>query len=243
MTRHSSMLVLVLFFTAVLVTPCQTAGKPLFNGVNLDGWEVRGNGVWEVLPGGVLLGHRRPSDPASSEPTPQSPAWPLTERQYKSWRYRQAWLYSTAEYGEFDLHVEYFVPVGGNSGVSIRDQSRAHTAIGEDDAVRPELAKFPKSTPAHVGYEIQILSNDGEEKYQAGSIYGLVVARTGPQRAGDWNSLDVESRNNLIRVRINGEVVAEGPGDPARPKRGPIGLQLHDQFTFMMFRNIRITEK
>ena len=46
----------------------------------------------------------------------------------------------------------------------------------------------------------------------------------------------------MIRVRINGQVVAEGPGDPARSKIGPIGLQLHDQLTFAMFRNIRIRE-
>src|ERR1035441_9891712 len=27
----------------------------------------------------------------------------------------QAWLYSKAEYGEFDLHVENWIPAGGNS--------------------------------------------------------------------------------------------------------------------------------
>lgn len=238
MTRRVFVFALLLALALALPSPSQTA-KPLFNGSNLDGWEVRGSGVWEVLPGGVLLGHRKQSDPAGAQSTP----WPIAEKQYKSWRYRQAWLYTNAEYGEFDLHVEYFVPAGGNSGVSIRDQSRAHTAIGEDDALRPELAKFPKSTPAHVGYEIQILANDAEEKYHTGSIYGLVSSKTGPQRAGEWNTMDIESRNDLIRVKVNGEVVAEGPGDPARPKRGPIGLQLHDQFTFMMFRNILITEK
>jgi len=36
--------------------------------------------------------------------------------------------------------------------------------------------------------------------------------------------------------------VAEHPGDPKRPKRGPIGLQMHDQFSIIMFRNIRIVE-
>jgi len=59
---------------------------------------------------------------------------------------------------------------------------------------------------------------------------------------GEWNTLEMESRVNLIRVRLNGEVVAQSPGDPQRPKTGPIGLQLHDQFTFAMFRNIRIRE-
>jgi hypothetical protein len=55
--------------------------------------------------------------------------------------------------------------------------------------------------------------------------------------------MDIESRDGAIRVRINGTPVAEYPGDPARSKSGPIGLQLHDQFTTAMFRNIRVRER
>ncbi|HUA20998.1 MAG TPA: hypothetical protein VMB25_19755 [Bryobacteraceae bacterium] len=36
--------------------------------------------------------------------------------------------------------------------------------------------------------------------------------------------------------------MAEGPGEQGRPLRGPIGLQLHDQFTFVFFRNLKIRE-
>jgi hypothetical protein len=43
-------------------------------------------------------------------------------------------------------------------------------------------------------------------------------------------------------VRLNGELVAESPGDPKRSKTGPIGLQLHDENALIMFRNIRIRE-
>jgi hypothetical protein len=58
----------------------------------------------------------------------------------------------------------------------------------------------------------------------------------------DWNALDISSRKDKISVRLNGKVVAEHAGDPQRPKTGPIGLQLHDQFSVVMFRNIRIRE-
>jgi hypothetical protein len=54
--------------------------------------------------------------------------------------------------------------------------------------------------------------------------------------------MEISSRNQKITVRLNGQVVAEHPGDPQRPKTGPIGLQLHDQFSLVMFRNIRIRE-
>jgi len=54
--------------------------------------------------------------------------------------------------------------------------------------------------------------------------------------------MDIISRTGKITIRLNGRVVAEHPGDPQRSKTGPIGLQLHDQFSIVMFRNIRITE-
>src|SRR5450759_169116 len=129
----------------------------------------------------------------------------------------------------------------GDCGVSIRDRSRAHGAFDEPDAARPELAAFPKTTPAHIGYEIQIIDDD-QEKYPSGSIYSLVAAKTGVQRPGAWNSMEIESRNANIRVRLNGQVVVEGSGEEARSKTGPIGLQLHDRFSTVMFRNLRIRE-
>ena len=132
--------------------------KPLFNGKNLDGWETRGECLWTVLPDGVLLGQR--SHPRPS--TPFSVAWPVDQKQFSSWLYRQAWLYTSQEFGQFDLHVEYFIPPQMNSGISIRDRSRAHDAIGEADSERPDLAKFPKTTPAHIGYEIQIIDQDAQ---------------------------------------------------------------------------------
>ena len=33
-------------------------GKPLFNGKNLDGWEVIGDGQWTVMADGTVLGQR-----------------------------------------------------------------------------------------------------------------------------------------------------------------------------------------
>lgn len=224
--------------TGEVTLPPDLGWKPLFNGRNLDGWEVRGPGVWSVMENGVLVGqrpHPRPDDPFGQ-------VWPVDQKRYQAWLYRQAWLYTRQEFGAYDLHVEYWIPPGANSGVSIRDRSRAHSAIGESDAERPDLASYPKTTPAHIGYEIQIIDDD-REKFPSGSVYTFVPAKTGVQRPAAWNSLEIESRDRLIRVRLNGQVVAEYPGDPARPGSGPIGLQLHDQFTMALFRNIRIRQR
>lgn len=182
----------------------------LLNGKNLDGWEVVGEGFWNVWSDGTLAGQRDPAKPTD----------------------HQCWLYTKKEFGEYDLHVEFWLRWGGNSGVSIRDTSRAQYAQG---------AKWdPHRTPSHIGYEIQI-ANDGDE-YGTGSVYLFDKAKPGFQHDFDWNSLDIESRNGMIRVSLNGHPVAQSPGDPKRSKVGPIGLQLHDQKAVALFRNIRIRE-
>jgi hypothetical protein len=186
------------------------AWVPLLNGKNLDGWQVVGEGFWNVLSDGTLVGQRDPEKPTD----------------------HQSWLYTSKEFGEYDLHVEFWLRWGGNSGVSIRDSSRARYAHGAE--------WDPKRTPSHIGYEIQI-ANDGDE-YGTGSVYLFAKAKTGLQRDFDWNSLDIECRKDMIRVKLNGHPVAESAGDPARPKVGPIGLQLHDHKCVAMFRNIRIQE-
>ena len=207
----------------------------LYNGKNLDGWKPRGECVWTVLKDGTLLGER------THDQKTAFPEGPIEQKQFRSWWGRQAWLYTDREFGEFDLHVEYLIPPHGNSGVSIRDVSRAHYVIKQPGDPEVTGRTKLKGSPAHIGYEIQIIDGDNQA-YPSGSVYLFAAAKKGVQKAGDWNSMDIESRNDHIRVKLNGEVVAEHPGDPERSKVGPIGLQLHDQFSFVMFRKIRIRE-
>jgi hypothetical protein len=163
------------------------------------------------------------------------PGGPLSTPQlFKGWVDTQSWLYTKRnDFGEFDLHLEYWTKTTGNSGVSIRDTSRAKSAI----ITPPDYTK----TPSKIGYEIQI-NNRFPDPHPSGSIYGFVDAPKDAQRDDDWNSMDIISRNDKITVRLNGRVVAEHAGDPQRSKVGPIGLQLHDQFSIIMFRNVRIVE-
>jgi hypothetical protein len=191
--------------------PAADSWTPLFNGRNLDGWQVVGDGAWSVMQGGVILGDRTPGQSR-----------------------HQSWLYTVRnDFRQFDLALEFWTRLGGNSGVSIRDHTRGQYSVGD--------AHDPKRTPSHNGYEIQI-SNGHRDRYPTGSVYLFAPAQGGVQKPGDWNLLEIESRDELIRVKLNGKVVAEHPGDPARPKDGPIGLQLHDPQSVAMFRNIRIRE-
>ena len=211
-----------LAFAICLCLPAQE-WRDLFNGRDLDGWQERGDGIWLVLDG-VLVGQRKHTNPRSFE-------FPLTNERFRAWFYNQAWLYTLDEFDEYDLHLEWWLPHGGNSGVSIRDQTRAEHGIS--------IPADWKRTPSKVGYEIQI-SNGYPDKNPSGSIYGLARAKAGSLKADQWNAFEIESRKDWIRVKLNGTLVAEHAGDPKRPKTGPIGLQLHDQMSLAMFRNIRI---
>ena len=184
----------------------------LFSGKDLSGWQVRGLGIWSVLEGGILIG----------QCDPEKPCLP------------QSWLYTEKEFGEsFDLSLDYWLKVGGNSGVSIGDRQRAKFAIDP---------KTGWPTPARSAYEINLDNGTPRDFDISGSIYKLVQAKGGVQRRTDWNTLLIEVRTNLIRVHLNGVLVAEHPGLADRPKSGPIGLQLHSPTDVVMFRNLRIRE-
>ena len=113
-----------LFCAAVLSGLLLAAdAKPLFNGKNLDGWEVIGDGQWTVMADGTLLAQRTPDlrkmlIPGGAFTTPQ---------QFNGWVNQQSWLYTRRnDFAEFDLHVEFWTKTAGNSGISIRDTSRAN---------------------------------------------------------------------------------------------------------------------
>jgi hypothetical protein len=208
-------LVCLLLFAGL--TASGAGWENLFNGKNLDGWEVVGDGLWTVMHDGTILGQRDLSIKYPGTP-----------------EVNQSWLYTKKEFGQYDLHVEWWTRRGGNSGVSIRDTSRAiHSTVG------PQSDK--DKTPSHVAYEIQI-SNGYKDKYPTGSVYLFDTAKTGAQHEDDWNTLELEVRDSMIKVSLNGTPVSHYAGEPGRPLKGPIGLQLHDQTSIVMFRNIRIKE-
>jgi hypothetical protein len=192
------------------VSASGTDWSDLFNGRDLTGWEVVGDGDWSAPGGGILVGQCDLRKPC----------------------HRQSWLYTKEEFGEFDLKLSYFLRLGGNSGVSIWDTSRARYAVDpEADGRR---------TPSHVGYEINI-DNDALKGFDVtGSIYLIAGAKGGIQKDREWNTLEIHARHDAIEVLVNGIVVANHALLPERPTRGPIGLQLHDSRDVVLFRDVQI---
>jgi hypothetical protein len=228
-TRYALSMLARTLICLLLSAACTFAAdwRKLFDGKTLEGWKPLGDGVWTIMADGTLVGQRHHKLPTFENNS-------LTLTNYRSWFFNQAWLYTKKDFTEFDLELEYWLPRGGNSGISIRDTSRAAHGISIP-------ADF-KRTPSKIGYEIQ-LNNNYPDDHRTGSIYTFVKAPDGVQRDDQWNRIRIESRASGIRVLLNDKVVAEHPGDPARAKTGPIGLQLHDQASLVMFRNIRIREQ
>jgi hypothetical protein len=209
-------------------------GMPLFNGKDLTGWKFRGGEAaakrskWTVT-GKLELDAKAPNRFAESSAG--------TGILLNGGDGRGVDLLSEAQHGDCELHIEFNVAKGSNSGVYFQGQ-----------------------------YEVQILDSfgrkDAELKYgDCGGIYNTAPPRTNASKApGEWQSFDVTFRAprfdekgkktanaKFLKVVHNGKVIhgnveVKGPttaalGGPERPT-GPLMLQ--GDHGPVAFRNIRI---
>ena len=216
-------LVLTLLCTSLWAQQAITFGK--VNGQPLT-WKTVGDGLWHQMADGTLVGQR---DLIGQGPRK---AYETDARAFRGWLDRQAWLYTDNEYSDFTFEADYWLREGGNSGIALRDPSRAAAGV----QAHPDFSK----TPSKVAYEIQ-LNNRYPDPEISGAIYKIAPAKPGLHRDNEWNHIKIDCRHETITVYINGQQASTHATDPARPKRGPIGLQLHDQFSVTMFRNLKLT--
>jgi len=94
--------------------------------------------------------------------------------------------YTTEQFGDFDLHVEFKVAKGANSGVFLRAQ--------------------PEGSP-YRGFEVQVQDDFGAppDKNTCGAIYDVVTPMFNMCRpAGEWNSFDISVQGGKVIVVMNG---------------------------------------
>jgi len=106
----------------------------------------------------------------------------------------------------------------------------------------------------HNGYEVQIDAG-GDEWHSTGAIYSISKVTSREQKpAGEWNTMEIELRGPVTRIRVNGKLVNEyTEGQPVperkiwyepvrgpRPERGYIGLQNHDANSRVLFREVSV---
>jgi len=183
--------------TALLwALPAAAGWQPMFNGRDFTGWEQVGKAVW-TIEDGAIVARPKPDD------------------------YGTGWLVSLKEYSDFRLRLKFRMSPGGNSGIGIRDPSRA---------------RGPR-TPAHMGYEIAIVDNP-RATMQTGSIYALAPAVPGKLKSGEWNEFLITCKGRHIEVQLNGEKVSEIDHD--RSLRGVIGFQMHAKDMTVAFKDVEI---
>jgi hypothetical protein len=176
---------------AIALAGCAIAGEgeftpekgwvSLFNGKDLSGWKNVGRykSEWRVE-NGVL------ANPVESDN-----------------------IYTERVFSDFELHVEFKIPKGGNSGVFLQGRK-----------------------------EVQIADSHGKKELDeqtCGGIFGKIAPSVNAARpAGEWNTLDITIVGRKVTVVLNGKTVVDGKVvngvtggqlDEEEDKPGPIMLQ------------------
>ncbi|MBX3420853.1 MAG: DUF1080 domain-containing protein [Pirellulaceae bacterium] len=106
-------------------------------------------------------------------------------------------LHTVDDYADYDVHLEFLLPAGGNNGLAIRYP-------GTGDAAYQGMC------------ELQILDNDApqydklDSRQYHGSAYGMAAAHRGYLRpTGQWNYQHVSVHGTMIRVELNGTVILD----------------------------------
>jgi hypothetical protein len=202
----------------------------LFNGTDLEGWEVKGAPESNFfVEDGILVAETKMGLP-------------------------NTFLATKKNYGNFELEVEFKVDQGMNSGVQIR------SGVYDEPTTTPYLnGRLEESTHDWEvgrvnGYQIEI---DPSERSWTGGFYeeggrGWLVPLTENEAArkafkpGEWNHFRIMADGNRFQTWINGVQAVETTDD--KSGTGFIALQLHsirneDQAGLrVLWKNIRIHE-
>ncbi len=99
--------------------------------------------------------------------------------------------YMKEQFGDFDLHLEFKVAPGANSGLFLRK---------------------PPGNPDIRGFEVQVLDDHGQQptKNTSGSIYDNTTAMYNMSfPPGEWNSYDISVHGQAVSITMNGWKVVE----------------------------------
>jgi hypothetical protein len=197
----------------------------------------------EAQDGWVLLFDGRTTDGwmNSDRTTPRTPVEEGALNPHKAGHYM---LVHTQQWSDFVLALDFKISQGCNSGIFIRTSS---------------LTPLPGKDVGHNGIEIAIDDTPGAGYHDTGAIYDLVKpSRPAMKPVGQWNHIEITSRNNQIDIVLNGEAVTHAnldlftrpqqrPDGSAHkfdiayrdhPRRGYIGLQDHGRPCW--FKNIKL---
>jgi hypothetical protein len=189
MTRTAALVLatVILGVPVTGTTAAQSGWTTLLDGSSLDGWDRVGDANWQVLEGAVQATRGN------------------------------GWLVSKEAYGDFELHVEFWVTDDANSGVYFR-------------------CADPKAITDMSCYEANIFDQRPDPLYRTGAIVHRSAPAAQVNAGGRWNTYEITARGPRLTVSLNGvPMVDVQNGELAR---GPIALQY--MAGTVKFRSVRI---
>lgn len=159
----------------------------LFDGETLFGWRPATQVDWQVVDGAITASEGE-----------------------------NGLLYTTGQFGDYQLQVDFRCAPGGNSGVFLRT---------------PPMPTDVKTRC----YELNI-ADPATNRFPTGSFVERQAA-DGADRGGGWQTFDVTAEGGHFLVKLGGRVVLDYR-DPAPLGRGYIGLQFNTGK--IEFRNIKL---
>jgi hypothetical protein len=162
------------------------AQVPIFNGRDLTGWTVYGTEKWFVEQGELIC---------ESGP----------DRQY-------GYLATEAEYGDFELTLDFFQESNGNSGVFFHCSVEGTRVSGWQAEVAPP--------GLHTGGIY--------ESYGRGWLIKPTADKEVALKVGSWNTMKVHVQGNKVMTWLNGTEMITLEDSVFGSRRGKIALQIHD---------------
>ncbi len=200
----------------------------LFNGKNLDGWQ-----------GNVDMNQRRTLPKEKQDELLKQ----RTRSALEHWTIKDGVLACTgkggislqtaADYGNFELMVDWKIEKRGDSGIYLRGQPQVQ--IWDSD-------NLDASLKADAG-----LGSGGLWNNSPVDSKGQKPLKKADKPVGEWNTFHITMVGEEVTVKLNGELVVDKvklqnfweKGKPL-PTKGPIELQFHDHP--LWFKNIYIKE-
>ena len=127
-------------------------------------------------------------------------------------------LLTSVPFSNYELHVEFRMEAGGNSGVFVR-------TLAEPKSVETDC------------YEINIV-DDHPSGYLTGAIVGHAKTESPHQGSGEWRTFDITADGSSITVKLDGETVLDFNDPDQHRASGLIGLQKNSGT--IEFRNVRL---
>lgn len=167
----------------------------LFNGKDLSGWATRGeNRSWRVEDGVM-------ANTSSS-------------------KHRGVNIHTEGKFKDFQLHIEFKVSKGGNSGVYLRGR---------------------KEVQVHASYGVKTLGSG-----HCGGIYSKAAPSTNAcKKADEWQAFDITIVGRKITVVLNGTTIIDGVvvngvtgGAMDRNEDQPGSIMLQGDHSNIWYRNI-----